>query len=213
MENSQHITATRVLRSLKNRTYSQTTSVVLRRDLERPLAAPKAKIPITVRRMEAREMPRVLALVSALPGYARTSREIFLNERLGIVYVAVTEDGELCYVQWLVGPAEAPRLARHTTLPVPGTREAVVEGCLIPDSFQGKGIMAAAMARVAEHAVDLGARWVLTLVNEQNVPSLRGCLKAGFEPYQIKRDRWMMMHHSIRYDPLPRGYTLPLGDG
>ncbi len=47
--------------------------------------------------------------------------------------------------------------------------------------FRGLGIMAPAVAWVAEQ--DPRARWAVTYVDRSNIPSLRGCRRAGFYPY------------------------------
>jgi hypothetical protein len=46
------------------------------------------------------------------------------------------------------------------------------------------------MALIAERAAELGARHVLTFVDEGNVASLKGCQRAGFHPH--------MLHHRLQ---------------
>ena len=41
------------------------------------------------------------------------------------------------------------------------------------------------MAQIAERGTDLGARWVITFVTVDNIPSLKGCQRAGFVPYLL----------------------------
>ena len=202
---------TRVVRAVPRRLYSTgTPSVVLRRDLERPLEPPQAKIPITVRPAEAADGPAISALVAELSGYDRSNRERFLRLGIGTCYVAVTEQGDICYAQWLIGPEDNALLEQHTTLPRPKPGEALLENAFTPAAFRGQGIMSAAMAEIAARGSTLGARWVLTVVSERNVPSLKGCLRAGFEPYMLKLDRWRLFRRDIRYTWLPAGYQLDL---
>jgi hypothetical protein len=47
------------------------------------------------------------------------------------------------------------------------------------------------------------------VVSEENIPSLKGCLRAGFEPYMLKLDGWLALRHLVRYTDLPAGYALP----
>ena len=47
--------------------------------------------------------------------------------------------------------------------------------------------MSAAMALIAERAADIGARHVLTFVGLDNIASLKGCQRAGFNPLLLHR--------------------------
>ena len=206
---SSRYTLARAARAVRRRFYSTgTPSVVLRRDLARPLQSPRAKIPITVRPAEAADGPAISRLVSELSGYDRSERERFLRIRIGTCYVAVTEQGEICYMQWLIGPADNGLLERYTSLPQPKPGEALLENAFTPAAFRGHGIMSAAMAEIAALGSTLGARWVLTVVSERNVPSIKGCLRAGFEPYMLKRDRWRLFRREVRYTLLPVDFRL-----
>ena len=46
------------------------------------------------------------------------------------------------------------------------------------------------MALIAERGGDIGAREVITFVNLENIPSLKGCQRAGFHPD--------LLHHRTR---------------
>ena len=60
-----------------------------------------------------------------------------------------------------------------------------------PARYRGMGIMSAAMARIAERASELGARYVITFVQDSNIPSLKGCQRSGFAPH--------LLHQYVRY--------------
>lgn len=67
--------------------------------------------------------------------------------------------------------------------------------------------MSAAMALIAERAADLGARHVLTFVDDQNIVFLKGCQRAGFHP-QMLHYRTRLGFGLItrdRFDQLPDG--------
>ncbi len=81
----------------------------------------------------------------------------------------------------LAGGSLYPRLAPY---------EALLEGAYTPEAYRGQGIIASAMALIAERAGDFGARWVVTFVDETNVASLKGCARAGFVPYLRRRVRF-----------------------
>ena len=200
----------RLAGAVGRRLYSPTSrSVVLRRDLDRPLASPQARTPITVRPADTVDHARVSALLSELSGYERITRERFLELGIGTCYVAVNEDAEICYLQWLVGTEHNDLLAAHTNLPRLHDHEALLENAFTPVAFRGQGIMAAAMAQIAARGAELGARWTLTVVREDNVPSIKGCIRAGFEPYMLKLDGWRLLRREIRFTALPPDYAVP----
>jgi hypothetical protein len=200
----------RLVKAAARRLYSPASrSLVLRRDLRQPLRPPPAKTPITVRAATAADRAGVSAILSELTGYDRSTRERFLELAIGTCYVAVNQEGQICFTQWLVGAEDNHLLASYTHLPTLARHEALLENAFTPMAFRGQGIMAAAMAQIAGCAVALGARWTLTVVREDNLPSIKGCIKAGFEPYMLKLDGWRLLRHDIRYTGLPPDYAVP----
>jgi RimJ/RimL family protein N-acetyltransferase len=203
-------TPARVVRALGRRVYSAVpSSLVMIRDLEAPLEPPRAKLPVAVRPATPDDAPAILERISELAGYDRSNRELFLQAGIGTCYVAVTERDEVCYMQWLIGPDHNALLAEHTRLPALQDSEALLENAFTPAAFRGQGIMSAAMAQIAARASALGARWVLTVVAEPNLASIKGCIRAGFQPHMLKLDRWRMLRHQVRYTALPPGYEPP----
>jgi hypothetical protein len=188
---------------------AETVSLGLRRDLSIPFPAPDAKIPITVRPLEQRDHAVLFDVSdSSLDDGERAlckARRELAEMRIGRGFVAVTEDDEPCYVQWLFGPADnadVRRFAEGPLFPVLRQGDALLEGAFTPVRHRGKGIMPAAMARIAERAAELDARFVVTFVAEDNIPSLKGCDRAGFSPYIRRWDRWVGIRRTIRFGPL-----------
>lgn len=163
----------------------------LRRDLEVPLIAPKAKIPISVRQFQ--ESDRSSLFSDDLSGLDRKERVEIRTRRahyeaaIPTCYVAVDDsNGAPCYFQWLMGPNENLKIQAYfpqSWFPVLQADEALLENAYTPPAYRGKGIMSAAMAIIAERAALIGCRYVITFVEKDNVPSLRGCKNAGFAPY------------------------------
>jgi GNAT superfamily N-acetyltransferase len=119
-------------------------------------------------------------------------------------YVAVTGNDQPCYVQWLIGSSDDETVHRlfGNRFPVLRSDEMLLEGAFTLEEWRGKGIMAAAMAQIAEKAIPHAARYVVTLVNDDNIPSLKGCKKAGFAPYLARTDHWRHFHFEASFGPL-----------
>ena len=178
-----------------NALWSNAVSVRLERDLRIPFAAPDSTIPIRIRPFEDADRSALLDggarnLSSAELGH-RERRARLVDACLPTAYVAITASGAPCYVQWLVGSDQNDRIHQvwNGEFPILAADEALLEGAMTPQAYRGRHIMPAAMARIAEKATALGARRVITFVADDNVPSLKGCARAGFAPVSARHLR------------------------
>jgi GNAT superfamily N-acetyltransferase len=126
-------------------------------------------------------------------------------------YVAVTIDNTPAYMQWLMGSEqnESIQMFFNKTFPILEPDEALLENALTLAEFRGKGLMSAAMARIAERGIEVGARWVITFVGEDNIASLKGCKRAGFYPYMLRAERWFLFRRTLTFALLPDGTPYP----
>ena len=194
-------------RAVRARLYSRREAVGLRRDLSVPFPVPPAKIPLIVRPLRPDDD---LSFIAAVPELAPQAARDRIHQRLLLTYdlptcwVAVDPDGTACYMQWLIAPRDNALVrARWGGLfPELQPDEALLEGAYTAESHRGQGIMAHAMARIAERARDFGAQYVITFVGHENVASLKGCERAGFAPYVERRDSWSVFRERVRFLPL-----------
>lgn len=182
----------RVTRRLRVGLYARHLSYGLRRDLDVEFTPPAARIPISVRELVDADVPVLFpADQSHLGENERLElswRRAFLDSGVTRCFVAVDErNGEPCYFQWLIGPEENARLAPLKQFHRLADDEMLLENAFTPVHYRAKGIMPAAMARIAELARSRSARYVTTFVGEENTPSLKGCMKAGFSPHLVRR--------------------------
>lgn len=170
---------------------NESTRYGLRRDLAQPFPAPSAKIPITVRPLTEADLSTLLAIddtTSPEDRYEIACRQALAAKRIEGAYVAVDErNGRPCYVQWLFGAADNDFVRRLRGFPQLAADEALLEGAYTPASHRGLGIMPAAMGLIAEKAAAFGARYVITFVDQNNIPSLKGCQRCGFSPDLLHR--------------------------
>lgn len=204
-----------ILDMVRERWDSEALSYGLRRDLSVPFKAPEATFPIRVRPLVKADMPRILN--AEAPDISDESREELVTRRqmleAGIArcYVAVTEDDRPCYMQWLISPRQNERLQKYFKGIYPRLKqdEALLEGAFTPEEFRGQRIMPAAMAQLAEKGTEMGARWVITFVTHDNIPSLKGCKRSGFVPYLMRREKWSRFRRQLTFTPLPEGTPYP----
>lgn len=201
---------------IRRKAWSADSAFMLRRDMAVAFCAPEASIPIRVRPATARDLQQLLDLDE--PGLSPEEREDrswrlqMATAGFASCFVAVTDDDQPCYMQWMITPQENDLLRRslHGLFPPLAPDETLLEGAYTPEAFRGKRIMPAAMALLAEQAGEMGARWVVTYVGEANVASLKGCKRAGFAPYRRKRALWRLGRCRTTVHPLPAGASFPL---
>jgi GNAT superfamily N-acetyltransferase len=186
--------------------HSNWEAIGFARDLAVSFAAPDAKIPIEIRPLDAALAARMFVLddpaTSADELELRRSRGELFAAGIGTGYVAVTDDGEPAYCQWLIGPEFNAAIDEFFdgVFPElePGT--ALLEGAFTPEAHRGKGIMPAAMARIAEHGHDIGADRVITFVTTDNIPSIKGCERSGFAPYTTRNVIWNGLKRRVEFE-------------
>jgi hypothetical protein len=69
--------------------------------------------------------------------------------------------------------------------------------------------MATAMTQIAEKGLEHGARWAVTYVESDNLPSLKGCANCGFRPYMLRHETWRGFHLSQTFSLLPPNSKYP----
>jgi GNAT superfamily N-acetyltransferase len=197
--------------ALSLRLHSQTLSLGLRRDLDKPHVTPAAKVPLEVRPLAKGDDLSLLdidqsGLASAVV-FERLVQQRLIAAELPTCWVAIGPDRRVCYMQWLVAPHDNARVYARwgDLLPPLGRDEALVEGVYTGDAYRGQGIMGHALSRIAEAARDFGARWTNAFVGRSNIASLKGFKTAGFVPYVERSETWRLLRRRVRFTPLPEG--------
>lgn len=190
----QSILPAKIARRLQMGVHTQSSRLGLRRDLDQPLEMPKAKIPMSVRALRAEDLPTVLpeSGVDDAEKSEISDRYALLAKAGMCAFVAVDERTDTpCYIQWLLGPSSNDVIRKLECFPVLAQDEALLEGAYTPPRHRGLGVMSVAMAMIAERAADFDARYVLTFVAEDNIASLKGCQRAGFQPHLLHEyEQW-----------------------
>ena len=174
-----------------------------------------ALFPLTLREARKEDLDRLLTV--DVPGLEPDDREERLVRQhmrtLGFKHclVAVNEEDEPCFLQWLIMPSENSILARAYggLFPPLEPHQALVEGAYIPPAFRGKKVMPAAKRLICEQAAAFGATEVLTWVRSNNIASLKGCQRAGFRPIMTRVSSHRLGRRQITFERLPAGTLYP----
>jgi hypothetical protein len=205
-----------IWRSLLLRLHSDKTYLGLRRDLSVAFRAAEAKIPLEARPPDPRDDLSFIDInepgISSSGAFERLHQINMLKARFRTCYLALGPDGRPCYMQWLIPSSENDKIQAFYRDIFPRLKEdeALLEGAYTADYCRGQGVMASAMAQIAESASELGARQVITFVGERHIASLKGCKRAGFVPYVRRREIYRLFRHKVIFTPLPEGAPYPL---
>ena len=191
---------------LKKRTHSEIISLGLMRDITVPFELPKAKIPIKIRKLRASDVSVLLDEEDLITRNLKLYdyQKGLIEEFFPYCYVAEDPQGKACYMQFLLGADLNDKIRKHSDgiFPRLAADEALLEGAFMKLSTRGQRIMPAAMARIALRAKKMNAHKVLTFVDKDNIPSLKGCKRAGFSPYITRIDHWSFFQLHTEFEPI-----------
>jgi RimJ/RimL family protein N-acetyltransferase len=185
----------------------------LKRDLDVDFESAPAKIPVEVRPLTNQDIEAIAKISVTEDERLQFNRRVaFMRDGVRTGFVAVSEANEPGYIQWLIGSGDNAfiRSQFHGLFPTLAKNEALLEYAFTFPNFRGMGLMPRAMDLIARKGAEIGARYVITIVSEHNVPALKGCERAGFAPYMVIRDRWRFFRRTVENLPLADGPQYPL---
>jgi GNAT superfamily N-acetyltransferase len=193
-------------RLLERWLWSDVTAYGLERRLDEPIPARRPRIPVTVRRIGPGEDTAFTQTPGATPEdtLVRVNARHLLESGLETCYVAVTPDGEPCYMQYLVLPEANERLhaAFGGLIPPLGDGDALLEFAFTLERFRAAGIMPFAVRELGLEAGRRGARRAVTYIPEWNPHVLRFFRRIGFEPFVVRHERYRLFRRQISFEDL-----------
>lgn len=187
--------------------HSERTWFGMRKKLGEKSQKPKAKIDISVRLIEERDLDYLLSTEGMTAEDAKLVdwQRKLLQAKFQNCYVAVTNDDTPCYMQWLISPDENKNIleAFDGLFPELKQHEALLEGAYMHPSFRGLGIMPDAMYQVSEMAKKINATEAITFVGTDNIASLKGCKSCGYYPYTLLKKKWFLFKKDIFLEAIP----------
>lgn len=208
----------RIGKGIQRQIYCQWRSYGLKRDITVPFQAPPCRIPLLIRELRPSDVPHILPLdTSHLPRHEQREVEVrraHLAADIPTCFVAIDlRTHTPCFLQWLMGPDQNDRIRKFFKgrFPRLAFDEALLENAYTPPHYRSLAIMPHAMALIAARARAQGARHVLTFVQHDNIPSLKGCVRAGFRPGLLRVDTRMLcgLIRNRKFFQLPKDMSFP----
>lgn len=127
--------------------------------------------------------------------YQVLERRWFYESGFHNCYVARASDtNELCHIRWLVTSQDEKVRAEAfgSRLPKLKEDEVLSENVYTLEKYRGKGIQISVGLQVAEIARKQGFRRLITYVAEDNIASLRGSKRVGYQAFEMVSQRHIL---------------------
>jgi hypothetical protein len=207
----------RVLQLINRQLYSVDVSVGLSREVSVPFDSARMRLSLTIRPIEPDDIPwftdvSASNLDQASVAY-RDSARFLIDSGIQTCYIAVTPDGQPCYMQYLIDPRQNVKLRElyGDLLPHLSEDEGLLESAFSLEKYRGRGLMLYVIPELAKKARELGLRRLIVFVSVKNLPMLKGCKGAGFAPYVERKVTHRLFRRRVIFTPLVERAGIPVG--
>ncbi|MCK8480718.1 GNAT family N-acetyltransferase [Psychroserpens algicola] len=127
-----------------------------------------------------------------------------VDENIPNCYVAQINTNDTVYRQWVFKHHQNERIAIYFGPIFPKLKkdEAIIEGVFTHTDYRGLRIMPKAVYEILNQAHYSHLKRVIAFVDEQNIASLKGFYRVGFEPYIIRKEQWLFFKRKVSFIPL-----------
>jgi len=172
---------------LKGQIYHKYAFVSLQKNLDTKSLPLPCEVKYSLHLASEEDMQEMLELARAEgkeSAYELIGRKLFYDSGFRDCYVARSADtNELCFIQWMISPQVCQGLYRDfgNMLPMLESTDLWMENSYTFKKYRGKKLYPSALVDLAQIARDKGFKRILTYVREDNIASIKGCERAGFQ--------------------------------
>ncbi len=201
---------------LRCQLYDQATFLALARFTDEPVDAVPCTVDYQLDIAKEADMEEVGGLAKSEGGesaWELIGRKWYFESGFRDCYIARTRDtGELCFLQFMVSLPQYQLIAadfRHRLPPI-SEDEVWLENSYTFRKFRGKKVMSSVLVDLGEVAKQQGIRRMVTYIREDNIPSIKGCERAGFKVFGSAVERKLLFGTTRDYG---NGHQRGYGDG
>jgi RimJ/RimL family protein N-acetyltransferase len=186
-----------LVRELRRQIYSRSYYVGLEKDLSKPCGVGQTDIEYKLLRGKQTDIDKILAIAktaSRVSAYELVIRKMFYDSGFRKFYVArTTENGELCYIAWLLSSQEHPEL-RYGLKGIPPIKEneVLMFNLFAFEKYRGKGLASSVDSLLCKIAMEDGYKRVIAYPFENNIAAVKALEKIGFKKYCWKFERRLL---------------------
>ena len=120
-------------------------------------------------------------------------------------HVAVTDDGDPAYLQWLIPPHQNDKVRDYwgPLFPDLNGDTALVEGAWVPPAYRKRNVMSQALGMISEvvgKTSDEDVRYAIAFVQSDNRGAMVGTMGAGYELFLTRTERWRVGRRSVDFE-------------
>ncbi|CAH8282103.1 hypothetical protein EV196_11072 [Mariniflexile fucanivorans] len=185
-----------VWNGIKKRIKSENIAFGLKRDLSEETIPPRSLISLSIRPYQISDGKYFLL---------DKNNYGLIEKNISTCYVAITNDGEPCFRQWLIDSSQNPKIYKFwgDSFPMLKNDEALLENAYTIPKNRGFGIMATATHLISEKGKEQGVKHIITFVDKKNVSALRSIVYSGYKPYTLRKEKWFLFIKKVSFEEIP----------
>lgn len=183
-----------VLKGLGKKIKSEKVLIGQKLDLTKELKKPRSFLKVSIRLYKDED-----AIF-----FNEDNENTTLIKNLQKCYVAITEDGEPCFRQWILDASQNKKIKEFwgDSYPILKKDEALFESAFAIPKVRGMGVMPVALNQIAQEAKSNGIKSIQTYTPLSNINSIRALNYAGFRPFCIQKETFFLFKKTVSYDEL-----------
>ena len=175
-------------RELRRQIYSRSYFVGVEKDLKEPCLDFQTDIEYILERgtqTDINEIVTIAKTASKESAYELVMRIIFYDSGFRKFYVArTTENGELCYMAWVLSSAEHPELRDgFNGIPALKENEVLLFNLFAFEKYRRTGLACSVDSRLCKIALENGYERVIAYPLANNIAGVKSLEKIGFKKY------------------------------
>lgn len=192
-------------KELLRRMYNKEFFYGLQFDLTKDFIVPDPKIPITIKKLNKTDVPKILDLkekgINYLELYERIKRLLFVKSDIPRCYVGITDQGVPCVMCWMIQYPDNDKIQSYFSGNILNLQpnEVLLEEIYTHPAFRGLNLMQYITFKLFEKASENGAQRAIAFLKSDNSASLKGSKRIGWQPYMIKKVSWRVFKRQITY--------------
>jgi len=184
-------------RELRRQIYSRTYFVGVEKDLNKPCLDFQTDIEYILQRGKQTDINEILTIAktaSKESAYELVMRIMFYDSGFRKFYVArTTENGELCYIAWLLSSAEHPELRDgFKGIPPLKANEVLMFNLFAFEKYRRTGLACSVDSLLCKIAMEKGYKRVIAYPLANNIAAVKALEKIGFKKYCSKFERRLL---------------------
>lgn len=194
---------------LKGQIFHRYTFVGLQKNLHTNNVPVPCEVKYSLHVASEKDMQEMLEMAVAEgrdSAYELIGRKLFYDSGFRDCYVARSVDAkELCFVQWMISQENYQGLGQgfRNMLPRLERQDIWMENSYTFKKYRGKKVYPSALVELAEIARNKGFERILTYVRADNIASIKGCERAGFQVFERVTEMKLLFSTRRKYPSHP----------